>query len=72
MSVQSKLEFKDYNLQSVDWKLIARIQSQREDEAKERYYKQRAGAYHSLYLQSQKKIKELEEKLKQNGKTYQI
>jgi hypothetical protein len=28
MSTQSKIEFKDNNLQSVDWKLIARIQSQ--------------------------------------------
>lgn len=63
MPIQTEIQFDNQGIKNVDWKLIARIQDERKKEAEVIRLKQRAGAYHSLYLQAQKEIKKLKQKL---------
>lgn len=63
MPIQTEIQFDNQGIKNVDWKLIARIQDERKKESEVIRLKQRAGAYHSLYLQAQKEIKKLKQKL---------
>lgn len=63
MPIQTEIQFYNTGIKNVDWKLIARIQDERRKEAELIRLKQRAGAYHSLYLQAQKEIKKLKQQL---------
>jgi aspartate carbamoyltransferase catalytic subunit len=63
MPIQTEIQFDNQGIKNVDWKLIARIQDERKKESEVIRLKQRAGAYHSLYLQAQKEIKVLKNQL---------
>lgn len=70
MPTQTQIPFES-SLKNVDWKLVSRIQDERKKESELIRLKQRAGAYHSLYLQAQKEIKKLKQQLN-NGKSIDI